>query len=667
MSNLLKQRTNARISRRTPPSPSSLDNSTYSYSMSMHSRNGSGNPAATDGAIEGGAKYSPLYHSSKNSQHDDNDGIGAKTTMPELTDDAAVSSTSVEILRSYAKSQYARVTAGLASLSDSPPELWKAYLLKFLDSYSYFSFSLVFTLFLSDDFGMSDVRAGTIYGTYGAMITVFGLVTGTVIDNLGVAKCLRIGFVLSFLSRMVIFACSDRGILLVCLLVTLPFSNCLGIPVLTVGIRRYTKEENRGFAFGLFYVVMNVGALVAGPLVDMVTHYYNGKKAGDGSMVGESTDRVDGTTSSSWVMTNNRAIILTGVMANFIAIFVAFSVREIKVDSKSAKQSPLRSHTTASGSALSSEGGDDGSDECPPLTGRVNSSRNNKFSRFRPTKGSSYQILMETIRTPSFHRFLLVCLLTINVRMVFRHLDGTLPKYMVREFGEDTPKGMVYAINPALIIILVPIITAATTSVDPLIMIHRGTYVSALSVFFLAFSTSLPACILFVVTLSIGEAMWSPRLYDYTMSVAQEGREGTFMALSSAPLFLAKLPVGFLSGLLLQRYCPEHLEEGEVRQSKTMWWIIGLSTIVSPILITLLWSYISGGCAEGASGRVDTNGARMSSNNEGERLTEVDDYNDEKISIMEDNDSLSEHSYQHQPLTSNISLPRVRSDRSSLA
>lgn len=42
----------------------------------------------------------------------------------------------------------------------------------------------------------------------------------------------------------------------------IPF-NCFlsitaGIPVLTVGIRRYTNEENRGFAFGLFYVIMNV-------------------------------------------------------------------------------------------------------------------------------------------------------------------------------------------------------------------------------------------------------------------------------------------------------------------------------------------------------------------------------------------------------------------------
>eukprot|EP00571_Detonula_confervacea_P000557 CAMPEP_0172319244 /NCGR_PEP_ID=MMETSP1058-20130122/37168_1 /TAXON_ID=83371 /ORGANISM="Detonula confervacea, Strain CCMP 353" /LENGTH=561 /DNA_ID=CAMNT_0013034245 /DNA_START=273 /DNA_END=1958 /DNA_ORIENTATION=- len=538
--------------------------------------------------------------------------------------------------------QYAKVTAGFASLSNSPPELWKAYLLKFLDSYAYFSFSLVLTIFLSDDFGMSDVRAGAVYGAYGALITVFGLFTGTIIDNLGVAKCLRIGFVLSFFSRVMIFTCTSRAVLLVCLLVTLPFSNCLGIPVLTVGIRRYTNDENRGFAFGLFYVVMNIGALVAGPLVDVLTIYYNDKDSGGGD--DKNANEVDTlNTSSSWVMTNNRAIILSGVVANFIAVFVAFSVREIKVDAKSKHDSPKPIRASSSISSDDSEG-------YTPFSASSNDNRqsNNKtsnISQFQPTTGSTYQILSETMRTPSFHRFLLVCLLTINVRMIFRHLDGTLPKYMIREFGENTRKGLVYAINPALIIILVPIITAATTSVDPLLMIHRGTYVSALSVFFLAFSTSLPACVLFVSTLSIGEAIWSPRLYDYTMSVAQEGREGTYMALSSAPLFLAKLPVGFLSGVLLQRYCPEYLEEGEVRHSKTMWLIIGLITIVSPIMITLLWGYISGG-VEGSEG---DNGARM---NNGERLMR----NDEECT----EDESSEHSYQHVPLTSNISLPRVR-------
>lgn len=229
---------------------------------------------------------------------------------------------------------------------------------------------------------------------------------------------------------------------------------------------------------------------------------------------------------------------------------------------------------------------------------------------------------------------------------IYFHRDGTLPKYMVREFGENTAKGRVYALNPAIIIVLVPIITAATSAVNPLVMIHFGTYVSALSVFFLAFWTSLPACVLFVITLSIGEAIWSPRLYDYTTSVAEEGKEGTYMALSSAPLFLAKLPVGFLSGMLLQRYCPEYLEDGEVRHSRTMWQIIGLTTIISPIMITLFWGYISGG--------VET-----SANDDEERLIVNDKGHTE--------DDLSEDSYQqHMPSSSNISLPRIRASERPL-
>ena len=49
---------------------------------------------------------------------------------------------------------------------------------------------------------------------------------------------------------------------------------------------------------------------------------------------------------------------------------------------------------------------------------------------------------------------------------------------------------------------------------------------------------------LFVVTLSLGESFWSPRWYDYSMSLAPHGREGIFTALASAPLFAAKLPTG---------------------------------------------------------------------------------------------------------------------------
>ena len=45
------------------------------------------------------------------------------------------------------------------------------------------------------------------------------------------------------------------------------------IPVMTLGIRRYTNDTNRSFAYSLFYAVMNVAALLSGWLVDLLRHW----------------------------------------------------------------------------------------------------------------------------------------------------------------------------------------------------------------------------------------------------------------------------------------------------------------------------------------------------------------------------------------------------------
>ena len=378
--------------------------------------------------------------------------------------------------------------------SSSPPELWKAYLLKFLDSYSYFSLSLVLSLFLSGEFGMTDVQAGSAYGAWGALVTVFGLLTGAVVDNLGVSACLRMGSVLTLLSRIALFLTNSTRVLLAVLLLALPLGQCLGIPVLAVGVRRYTTPENRGFAFGLYYVVMNVGALVAGALVDALTAHYRGVgegesyyghggggggsfdvDGGDAIAVAVADDGADGhdvgerwlgrddasstpspssssPSSSDWAMTANRAIILSGVIANLASVLVAFTVREIKVDDSgvgvgggggSGNKDNANDDDDDDGDNSNDWDDDDHGMGCPAAAaaadddvdgdnkkdGRSSSGRRGApangvvgVSKFQPIRGSSFQILSETMRTPNFRRFLLVCLLTINVRMVFRHL-----------------------------------------------------------------------------------------------------------------------------------------------------------------------------------------------------------------------------------------------------
>lgn len=98
----------------------------------------------------------------------------------------------------------------------------------------------------------------------------------------------------------------------------------------------------------------------------------------------------------------------------------------------------------------------------------------------------------------------------------------------------------------------------------------------------------MSAAVAFVVLLSLGEAVWSPRTYDYTLSISPLGKEAAFAALSTAPLFVAKVPVGLLSGYLLDTYMPAN----GVKRGQILWLIVGLLTLSSPILITVLERWV---------------------------------------------------------------------------
>lgn len=131
-------------------------------------------------------------------------------------------------------------------------------------------------------------------------------------------------------------------------------------------------------------------------------------------------------------------------------------------------------------------------------------------------------IVKELFTSMTFWRFVVLSLFLINLKAIFRHLDATLPTYLVRTFGPGVPKGTIYGINPFMIMFLTPVVSALTTQYAHYDMIKYGGYLSAISPFFLAISESIWAAVMFVVVLSLGEAIWSPRTYDYTMSIAPE-------------------------------------------------------------------------------------------------------------------------------------------------
>lgn len=97
--------------------------------------------------------------------------------------------------------------------------------------------------------------------------------------------------------------------------------------------------------------------------------------------------------------------------------------------------------------------------------------------------------------------------LLTGVRMSLRHLDATLPKYMTREIGVDAKFGTTIMLNGFLIIICTPIFTIFAYRYDSLTLIQYGTYLTGIAPFILILGASYFTSSLFVVLLSIGEAI----------------------------------------------------------------------------------------------------------------------------------------------------------------
>jgi MFS family permease len=191
-------------------------------------------------------------------------------------------------------------------------------------------------------------------------------------------------------------------------------------------------------------------------------------------------------------------------------------------------------------------------------------------------------------------------------------LEDAYPKFL----GAGAPIGRLWSINALLIVILVPLVGALTQRISAYRMVTIGSAISAASVFIMALppvwfrplADGLPGhwiahvwlgvegvvnpyyvmIFLYVVLLSVGESLWSPRVYEYTATIAPKGQEASYMSLSYLPFFVAKFFVGMFSGLLLARYCPET----GPRDSGTLWLIIALTTLITPVGLLLLRRYI---------------------------------------------------------------------------
>jgi len=453
-------------------------------------------------------------------------------------------------------------------------ELWLILAAKVLTITAY---ALVGTstlgLWLSADLKLSDEGAGLVIAGWSSALTIFTVMVGSLVDAIGIRRSLLIGFGLCVLARTTLSFATSPWLALLLGLLPLALGEALQTPVMVAAVKRFSTTRQRSIAYSIYYSMMNVGFAVAAWTFDRV-------RAGLGEQ-GSLTLPGIGVTISTY-----QTIMLLGLgftLPNLLITY--FGLRE-------------GVEATETGVRVT---------EVPSPYPGVGLPRAFVLS-CRDALRDWLRIFGRLWTQPAFYRFLAFFGLVVFVKLILYHMYYTFPKFGLRELGPGAPIGHVFGLlNATIVIVLAPLVGALTQRVSAYRAVVIGTAIAAGSVFFLAVPPvhfawladgwlgelvghtwlGLPgpvppllvAIVLCVVVYSVGEACYSPRLYEYPAAIAPRGQEGSYLALSLLPYFFAKFVVGSLSGFLLARWCPA---EGP-RQSHLIWLVVGGMAVLTPL------------------------------------------------------------------------------------
>jgi MFS family permease len=429
------------------------------------------------------------------------------------------------------------------ALLASPRELWLVYLATFFEYLGIYSFLQTLTHWLSEDFGMSDAAAGWWSMFLSVFATAFAALAGPVADSIGVRRMLMLTFLGCAVARLGM-SLATTSTLAATALLSYAFAYGSTSPVLQTAIQRASSKRARSFAFSLWYVSFNLAGAVIGRPMDAIRAHFT-----DPATHHLMARSVDLPLPGPRMRTAHGAIVGLG----FVSAVCAFGVTTLLRRRFEEWRSP----------------------EDPPEP---------KVEKVHPF--DAFRLVM---RDRYFWRFLLFIGLISLVRMLFQHMHFTWPKYVSRELGEHFPRASLWSLNSQLILVLAPLGTVLTRRLKPLNVLLFGAFLSSLSPFILCFGESYPYQLAMILVLTVGEALWSPRLYEFTLASAPRGREATYVSLAALPFLLAKLIVSPTSGYLLAAFCPST----GPRHAAYLWLIIGAMTMAGPVGIFLARDWIA--------------------------------------------------------------------------
>jgi len=392
----------------------------------------------------------------------------------------------------------------MSIFSKFPRTFWVANTIELFERWAWYGFFMLFANYLtgSSDLGgleLSQSEKGIIMGFGTAILYFLPTLTGAIADRYGYRRMLAIAFAV-YASAFVLFPQVSSFAAVFAMYLYLAIGAALFKPIISATIAKTTTEETSSIGFGIFYMMVNIGAFF-GPLVTLL---FKGR--------------------SEWIFYVSAGII----MLNFILLL--FYKEPGRNTAKSNEGTVLQS---------------------------VKSIFLNMGSIFRDVKFLIFLVIVagfwamyhqlfftlpvfisQWVDTSAMYDFF-----AANIPFIAANYSPT-PGVMDAEFITNTD---------ALFIILLQIgVSAAVMRWKPLNSMMTGFIVCSVGMALTLFFQNVLFTVAAILVFALGEMACSPKITEYIGLIAPRDKKALYMGYSFIPVFLGNILAGFISGNVYQ-------------------------------------------------------------------------------------------------------------------
>lgn len=422
-----------------------------------------------------------------------------------------------------------------------------------LEGLTYFGVVGLLAIFFNEYIELDDISAGQMVGFLTAGITLSMLILGATVDWIGVRKAFLISLSFMLVGRILLTLSPELGLpglwnsahwIAMAGLMGIIIGYGIYQPAAYAGVKKFTSSKTAAMGYAMLYALMNLGGFLPGLISPPI----------------------------------RRAFEITGVFWVYVILTIAgIIVVAFIITPKAEKQAAKEAE-----------------EEERKITGKLKEEEE-KNEMEGMSLGNKIRFYLKNFPLKDT-RFLYFIFILIPVQTLFAHNWLTLPQYTSRAFEGFVSDNFEFFVNlnPILIFVLTPVVTALTARRNTYKMMIIGTLVMAMPTFILTMGPNVYTLMAYLIFMTIGEAMWQPRFLQWVAEIAPKNMTGIYMGIGQFPWFLTKIITALYSGWFLMKFCPEDAPPSAMH-TEMMWFIYGLIAIISPVGLLLASKWMQKG------------------------------------------------------------------------